>query len=220
MGFLVNSSEMRRADAYTIHQLGMPAMVLMERAALCVVEELFDGGFDLNNVLVICGAGNNGGDGFAIARLLLQRHIKVRVLFVGEENKCTEENTCQMKIARNYGVEILNELEFDEVTTLVDALFGIGLTRRVEGEFERVIDRVNSSKAKVLSVDMPSGISTDTGEVLGTAIKAERTVTFAYNKFGLTLQPGADYAGIVKVVDIGITDISFNGVYPLVKTLD
>jgi hydroxyethylthiazole kinase-like uncharacterized protein yjeF len=133
MSYIVNSSEMKRVDSFTIHNIGMPSMVLMERAALCVCEELFDGVFDLKRVVVICGSGNNGGDGFAIARLLHLKNIDVKILFAGEEKKCTDETLQQMKIAQNYGIDIFKEIELEYCTTIVDALFGIGLLRPIEG---------------------------------------------------------------------------------------
>lgn len=215
MKYLVNSNEMKKCDAYTINNIGIPSMVLMERAALGVVEELYDGAFDLKKVLVVCGKGNNGGDGFAVARLLFLKDIDVKILFVGDEEKCTKETSQQMKIVQNYGIEVCRNSDFDQYTTIVDALFGIGLSQAVKGEYADIIDKINKSAAQILSVDIPSGISADTGEIMGIAVKANKTVTFAYNKVGLTIKSGIEYAGIIKVKDIGITDISFDGVYPI-----
>lgn len=215
MKYLVNSKEMKRCDAFTISKIGIPSMVLMERAALGVVEELFDSDFDLKMVLVVCGRGNNGGDGFVVARLLYLKNINVRILFVGDEKKCTPETSQQIKIVQNYGIEICIDTDFNAYSTIVDALFGIGLSQSVEGEYAHIIDKINKSGAEVLSVDVPSGISADSGNVMGIAVRAKKTVTFAYNKIGLTLDQGPLYAGIVKVKDIGITDISFEGVYPI-----
>lgn len=210
----MNSGEMKRCDSMIIHKIGMPAMVLMERAALCVVDELCDGTFDLKRVLVICGSGNNGADGFAVARLLHLKKVDVRVQFVGDEKKCTSETHQQMKMVQNYGIVICSEPDYEKYTTIVDALFGIGLARTIEGKYAHIIDQMNRSEADILSVDIPSGISADTGKVMGIAVKAKKTVTFAYKKVGMVLYPGTAYAGIVKVKDIGITDVGFEGVYP------
>lgn len=214
MEYIVNSAEMKRADFNTINHIGIPSMVLMERAALGVAEELLCGAFDLKKVVVVCGSGNNGGDGIAIARMLYLKNIDIKILFQGNENKCTDETRQQMEIARKYGIEICKDETFEGCTTIVDALFGIGISRPIEGELASFIDKINNSGADILSVDIPSGISADTAEVMGRAVRAKMTVTFAYRKLGLVLQPGAEYAGIVRLKDIGITDLSFEGEYP------
>lgn len=216
MEYLVNRNEMKRYDSFTINEMGVPSMVLMERAALSVVEELYDGVFSLNQVLVVCGSGNNGGDGFAVARLLYLKNVVVDILFIGNEKNCTPETYQQMKIAQNYGINIYSRVDFNQYTTIVDALFGIGLSRTIEEIYAQVIHEINQSKANILSLDIPSGISADTGEVMGVAVKAKKTVTFAYKKVGLVLYPGAAYAGVVKVKDIGITDVGFNEECPKV----
>lgn len=216
MEYLVNSSEMKRCDSNTVHKIGVPSMVLMERAALSSVEELYDGSFNLEKVIVVCGSGNNGGDGFAVARLLYLNKINVDVLFIGDERSCTKETKQQMDIVRKYGIRISKDLSFKNYTTIVDAIFGIGISRSIEGKYAEIIDKINRSQADVLSLDIPSGISADTGKIMGIAIKAKRTVTFGYKKVGLVLYPGAEYAGVVKVKDIGITDIGFENQYPFI----
>lgn len=214
MEYLLNSEEMKKCDLATIEKIGMPSMVLMERAALSVVEELAS--FDLRKVLVVCGSGNNGADGYAVARLLHVQKIKVDVLFVGNEQKRTLENEQQKKIAEHYGVQVVTDIETNQYTTIVDALFGIGLSRPLAGKYVEVIKRINQIEAGILSVDMPSGISADNGKVMGISIKATKTVTFAFNKIGLVLYPGAAYAGQVKMRDIGITEAGFEGILPKV----
>ncbi|WP_312095888.1 NAD(P)H-hydrate dehydratase [Niallia sp.] len=216
MEYLLNSEEMKRCDATTIQKIGMPSMVLMERAALSVVEELAS--FDLKRVLVVCGSGNNGADGYAVARLLHLQNIKVDVLFVGNEQKRTSENEQQKKIAEYYGVKSVSDIGINQYTTIVDALFGIGLSRPISGKYLEVIEQVNQAEAEILSVDIPSGISADNGKVMGNAIKATKTVTFAFQKLGLVLYPGAAYAGSVKIKDIGITEVGFEGEVPKVYT--
>lgn len=216
MEYLLNCEEMKRCDVTTIQKIGMPSMVLMERAALSVVEELDS--FDLARVLVVCGSGNNGADGYAVARLLHLQNIKVDVLFVGDEQKRTTENKQQQKIAEYYGVSSVKKIENNPYTTIVDALFGIGLSRPLSGKYLEIIEQVNQAEGEILSVDIPSGISADNGKVMGNAIKATRTVTFAFRKLGLVLYPGADYAGVVKVKDIGITARGFEGRFPKIYT--
>jgi NAD(P)H-hydrate epimerase len=206
---------MKEFDRYAIEVMGVPAMVLMERAALASVETLYERehDFDLESVLCVCSAGNNGGDGFAVARLLKLQGVRVRVLFVGSVEKMTRETTLQKTIAGNYGVKIVNgDLEaFNAAggyTTVVDALFGIGGDRPLTGIYLETVRRINllsaDSTAKILSLDIPSGVSADTGEVLGESVHANVTVTFAFNKVGLTLEPGKTCAGKTIVKDIGI----------------
>ena len=182
MEYLLSSSEMKRCDSVIINKMKVPSMVLMERAALSAEKELHDGMFDLKKVVVVCGSGNNGGDGFAVARLLHLKNIDVTVLFVGDEDKCTPETKQQMQIVKNYGIKICKDLDFDRYTTIVDAIFGVGLLKPVRGRYAQIIEKMNKAKADILSLDIPSGISANTGEVMGIAIKAKKTVTFAYKK--------------------------------------
>jgi NAD(P)H-hydrate epimerase len=207
MDKIVTAAEMKALDARTIHAMGVPSMVLMERAALATVDALFENAFDLSRVLCVCGVGNNGGDGFAIARMLHIKGVCAEVLLVGDIAKLSGETKQQMAIARNYGVRIF-ENDFailDQAhTTIVDSLFGIGGSRPLAGSYAEIVDKINSNPAEVLAVDIPSGISADTGEVLGNAVHAKTTATFAYNKIGLTVPPGSEYAGKVIIKDIGI----------------
>lgn len=204
MEFLLNSSQMKQLDNDTIRKIGVPSIVLMERAAMSVVEEIDRAGLDMGSVLVVCGSGNNGGDGFAAARLLEERGVHVTAAFVGREESLSEETKLQKKICENCGIKISTNFMHREYTTIVDAVFGIGLSREVTGFYADVIDWMNQQPAKIVSVDIPSGISADTGRVMGTAVKAYMTVTFAYRKIGQILYPGADYCGRLICRDIGI----------------
>ena len=208
---LLSGEEMRLCDEYTVKTLGTPSRVLMERAAECAAKEIISFGFDISRTLVVCGPGNNGGDGFAAARFLSQKarengiEASIKVLFASEEAFMTDECKLQRKLALQAGIEITNDLSsISEKTLIVDALFGIGLSRNVKGIFGSIIDAVNSSNSAVVSLDIPSGICSDTGAVMGTAIKADLTVTFAYLKRGLCLYPGASHCGRIVKADIGI----------------
>lgn len=218
MEFLLNAQQMKHCDKDTIEKIGIPSMVLMERAALSVVEEMEQHSLNLNSVLVICGSGNNGGDGFAIARLLDEKGICVTVAFVGRETSMTEETALQRRICENCGIKISTNFQNREYTTIVDAIFGIGLSRDVEGRYAELIDWINHQNASVVAVDIPSGISADTGRVLGTAVRADLTVTFAYRKIGQILFPGTEYCGQVIRRDIGITAERFQDGMPSVFT--
>ena len=206
MQYLVTSSEMKHYDAYTSNTIGLPSLVLMERAALAVVNQLNTNGYNLNKVAVVCGYGNNGGDGIAVARLLKLQHIDVDVYLIGEVENVSEETSQQIKIAQNYNIKFITSLaeSFSQYTTIVDAIFGIGLNRLVSGDFLHTIERINHSNVDVLAIDIPSGLCCNTGKILGTAVKAKQTVTFAYSKIGLTLYPGVELAGEVTIADIGI----------------
>ena len=211
---ILTAAEMKALDEYTIHEIGVPSMVLMERAALAVAEELQgENGFDAGagNIAVISGTGNNGGDGVAVARLLHLKGYHVAVILIGERERCTEETKLQLRIAENYGVMVREGLtiaqirdETGKASIIIDALFGIGLSRNLEGVFKAVVDEINAAPAKVIAIDIPSGLSADTGEILGAAVKAHMTVALAYMKAGLTKEPALSLAGRVKVKDIGI----------------
>lgn len=199
---VVTASLMKHLDKHTIETYGVPSMVLMERAALAVVEELQT--WDVRRVLVVCGNGNNGGDGIAVARLLKCKGICVEIYQPAENGRKSQDCILQEKIARSYDVRWINNPEWSEYTTIVDAIFGVGLARTVEGAFADAIRRMNVAPANVLAVDIPSGIDTDTGQVLGVAVRAQATVTFAFAKPGHFLAAGAEYGGKILIRDIGI----------------
>lgn len=202
MRYLVNEKEMKQIDRDTIEGTGIPSMVLMERAALAVVEEIRQR-VDAPSVLCVCGCGNNGADGLAIARILAEADIVAHVLILGNEERATAEWKQQREIIENLSIPVVTNPDVSEYTVIVDALFGIGLGRDIEGRHAEWIEKINNSGACIVSVDMPSGIATDSGEVRGIAIKADLTVTFGLLKAGLVFYPGAEYAGEVIVKQIG-----------------
>ena len=214
MRYVVTQEEMKRADAYTMETIGLPSLVLMERAALAVKEVLVREAFDPARVLVMCGTGNNGGDGLALARLLYLDGIDVTVYIEGDIRKGSEGAKAQYRVLQYYQVPETDDYRLGEYTVIVDALFGVGLSREVKGPYADAIDFINRSGAAVVAVDICSGIHSDTGKVLGTAVKADRTVTFAFEKAGQLLYPGAEYSGAVTVADIGITKEAFDGRLP------
>lgn len=211
---IVDQEQMKELERYTIEEMGISSIVLMERAALAVVKEL-KAHFDLTRVLVVCGSGNNGGDGMAAARILHTQGYSVSVFLAGKREAFTEESRIQWKIAENYGISQVNNLQLDEYTTIVDAVFGIGLSREVTGKYRELFEGINQSGIPVLAVDIPSGVWGNTGKVLGSAVRAAATVTFAYGKTGLYLYPGAGYAGRVLVRDIGICKYEKDALFAL-----
>ncbi len=212
MKYIVSAQEMKACDRDTIDRIGMPALVLMERAAWGVYEEIMTKGPLPKRVLVVAGVGNNGGDGLAAGRMLALKGCRVDFFMAGNPDKASEETKVQMKILHNLGFSIQRKLEDAEYDMVIDALFGIGLSRNIEGEYAQVIDRINcfgETGAQIISVDIPSGICADTGKVLGCGVRAGATVTFAFAKKGHFLYPGREYAGKLMVKDIGITEKSF-----------
>lgn len=207
---IVTATEMKSYDRYTIETVGIPSLVLMERAAFSVVQHLEDGVRKGTKVLIACGMGNNGADGLAIARMLAERGCEVQVCLYGNEGKCTEEFAVQRSILEHYPVRIFrNQVPMEaKYDMIIDAIFGVGLTRDVEGIFAETIEFMNSLEGTKVAVDIPSGICADNGAVLGTAFRADMTVTFAFPKRGLYFYPGADYAGKIYVEDIGIGPVS------------
>ncbi len=201
---IVTCSEMKELDHRTIKDMGVPSCVLMERAALKVVEEMEKDFTDSEHILVVCGRGNNGGDGIAIARLLHLKGVRAEILLAGGEKGMTEDAALQYRIAENYGVPFVNNPHWNEYTTIVDAIFGVGLQRDVEGKYYQLIRQMNEAHARKVAVDIPSGVNGDNGREMGIAFLADLTVTFAFRKRGLCFYPGRMYAGRTVVADIGI----------------
>ena len=140
MEYLVSAEEMRRADRSVIQDYGVPSLVLMERAALSCVELMKKESFDLSRILVVAGSGNNGGDGFAMARILKLQGFSADIWFVGNPEHLSKEAALQKKICENYGMKFVRNLPDGEYTTIVDAIFGSGLSREIRGNYREVIE--------------------------------------------------------------------------------
>lgn len=223
MQYVLTSQEMKTYDKNTIEQIGIPSLVLMERAALATVECMNEFMPYAKTVLIMAGTGNNGGDGLAIGRLLAFQGLTVDFLLVGEPEKMSEETKVQMKILHNLKFPLQSNFEAKEYDIVVDALFGIGLSREVAGIYKEAIDNINNLKQKgatVCAVDIPSGICADNGQVLGTAVYADLTATFAFAKRGHLLYAGKEHIGRLFVKDIGITEHSFGQQAPTAFTYE
>lgn len=221
MRYIVNSREMKSYDKNTMEIYHVPSVVLMERAALAVTEALMEKKVVLDNVLVVCGSGNNGGDGYAVARLLMLAGYSVDVVMADAKAKETEENRLQREILQAYGGQVLEKMpEGTNYTAIIDAVFGVGLSRNVEGKYADIIAQMNALSGVKIALDIPSGISADSGAVMKTAFRADLTVTFAFEKIGSILWPGNEYAGEVIVKDIGIDERSFFEHKPMLAALD
>ena len=207
---------MREADRFTIEDIGIPSLVLMENAGRQVVaaieaayEEQLSG-----RVAVLCGRGNNGGDGFVVARTLLQRGVDTAVFVIGSLGDVRGDARTNLDILGRLGVTVVEigdeqswELHFSEIsqcTLIVDAILGTGLSSPVSGMLETVFADVNASDLPIVAIDLPSGLSADTPQLIGDCISAAMTVTLAAPKLPLVLPPGEVHAGDVVIADIGI----------------
>lgn len=213
---VVTSQEMRAIDRAAIEGLGIPGLVLMENAGRGVFIHLtdFTDGVEGLRALVVCGKGNNGGDGFVVARHLANHGADVRIALLGKTSEVQGDAQVNMAVAKGMGLPIVEILEEEglalltdsllEADVVVDAVFGTGFSGKAEGLYASVIDRMNSSDSPIIAIDCPSGLNVDTGRPEGACVEADLTVTMALLKRGHLLYPGADLCGEVAVVDIGI----------------
>ncbi|MDR2649534.1 MAG: NAD(P)H-hydrate dehydratase [Clostridiales bacterium] len=215
---VVSGKRMRRIEAAVTEKIGLPTLLMMENAAIRLSEHClaYLKGKVEPRVIILAGVGGNGGDGLALARHLHLKGIDVSIILTGDVSRIHGDALINLQILQKLGLCIRlfpskdNAInvpwELVSCDLVVDALFGAGLDRHIEGVYEYMIDMVNSHAPYVIAVDMPSGISADTGAVMGTAIKADVTVALGYLKTGLIIYPGAEYAGRVEVADISIPD--------------
>ncbi|MEP6863845.1 MAG: NAD(P)H-hydrate dehydratase [Deltaproteobacteria bacterium] len=208
---VVTASEMRALDKATIDDIGIPALTLMEtagRAVAAAAQRMTAG-----SIAIVCGPGNNGGDGFVTARVLRAGGRDATVYLAVPRTKVTGDAATHLDILERSGgvVRMIDTpatlaMLADAIAgagLVVDALFGIGLVRPIEGHFAEVVATINRGRAR-LALDIPSGLETDTGRVLGVAVRADRTVTMAAHKVALACAPGFAYCGEVEVCDIGV----------------
>ncbi len=205
--------QIKNIDRRAIRAFGIPGPVLMENAAAAVMAEMdrFFNGLESMKVGILCGKGNNGGDGLALARRLRIRGVPVRVALLAPFSAVKGEAGVNLSILRKTDVELTQNASMKDVAevvswsdVVVDAMLGVGLTSPLTGSYARAVNVVNASGKPVVAVDVPTGIDADTGAVMGTAVKADLTVTMALLKQGLVLHPGARHAGTVRIADIGI----------------
>ena len=208
---LVGSAEMREIDRVAIEDLGIPSLTLMDRAGRAVADAAAELASARGRVVVVCGGGNNGGDGYVAARLLRAAGRDARVMALVPASRLSPDARAVREQAERAGVAIdegvLGPLDAGAGDVVVDAIFGTGLARPPEGVFASAIGAVEAAHvagARVLAVDVPSGLSADTGRPLGACVRADRTVTFAFLKRGLAVHPGLELAGEIAVADIGI----------------
>lgn len=203
---LLTTAEMGRADALAISS-GVSSYTLMERAGAGVADTVWERYGDAETVAVLCGPGNNGGDGFVAARRLQNYGYTVRVALLGEREQL-KGDAAAMASCWTGRIDPLSNAVLEGADVVVDALFGAGLARPLDGAAADIVDAVNRSDARIVAVDVPSGIDGTSGEVRGVGIQADATVTFFRLKHGHFLFPGRSHMGEVHLVDIGIpTDV-------------
>lgn len=215
---VMTREQVRAVDAWAINTLGIPGVVLMENAGRGCAELIEEKLKDVSEpkVCIFCGAGNNGGDGYVIARQLGNCGFEVTVVICGDRGKIKGDAKINLDVLERMGqpIESLNPGDGDIAAwvadiaagadMLVDSLFGTGLNGQIRDDYRRLIENLNACECPILAVDIPSGLDCDTGQPLGIAIEASLTVTFVAVKKGFTFAPAARYTGEVFVASIGI----------------
>lgn len=213
---ITTAQEMQALDQKTITEYGIPSLILMENAAFGIVGELLRLYPSLVSlrIIVLCGKGNNGGDGLAVARHLLRRGVTVEVVLLDDSVQLKRDAKTNWEIFQKLNGVIHQISQTADMSSLqqilvradllVDAILGTGLSQSLSSHLSKVVDEINRAKKPVVSIDIASGISSDTGKVLGSAVRAERTITLALPKRGHFLSPGLEHRGDLSVVDIGI----------------
>ena len=230
---LATAAQMRELDRQAIEERGIPSIDLMERAAAGVAKAALEA-LPMRTAkcraAVFCGSGNNGGDGIAAARLLFLKGVRVRAFLVGSYEKLTPDAREETQRLSECGVELeaydpedLSQSAFARSAhVIIDAIFGVGLSREIapESRFAKAIQLINECAGTVIAADIASGVETDTGRVLGCAVKADKTITFTFEKVGQVVGDGVLHAGEVEVLDIGIPEDLKRAVVCPVQTVE
>ena len=208
---LPDAAEMRSLDAAAIDGLGIPGAVLMERAGLAAAHEVLQRHPDAHRATIVCGAGNNGGDGFVVARHLRSAGLEVRTALVGPLTRLSPDARTNHDVCKRMGIPVIRTSDRAAVRRLlrtadvaVDALLGTGATGAPRGAIGAAVAALNAASCPVVALDVPSGVDASDGTIAGDAVRAGCTVAFHAPKVGLVVAPGRDHAGVVVVADIGI----------------
>lgn len=213
---IVTVAEMKNLEKAAIEEYGVPGIVLMENAGVEVVKQIESilGCLHNKKISVFAGTGNNGGDGYVVARHLHNQGAKVKVFVIGSRENVIGDALTNLQIITNMGIDILevmNQHDWDKVKIaitftdcLVDALLGTGFAGQLRENMAQAVECMNKMNKMIIAIDIPTGVDGDTGQIKSVAVKASYTVTFALPKQGLLLYPGASYAGELYVADIGV----------------
>ena len=211
----LSRDETRSIDRCAIETIGVPGAVLMENAGRCAADEIekFLASANGRKLAIVAGAGNNGGDGFVIARHLAMRGAEVTTLLVTSPENIAHDAAINLNILRNLGCDV-REVTGGQIAGLggqltafeliVDAVGGTGIQGALRGELATVVEQINASGKPVIAIDIPTGLDCDTGQAPGPAVKAAMTITMLARKKGFDAAGAAEYTGEVCVVDIGI----------------
>ena len=214
MKSVVTAAQMRCMDQMTVESYLIPGVVLMENAGRGVAQLI--GGLysqQVYQVVIFCGKGNNGGDGFVIARHMHNWGANVKIILLGKGSELQGDALINYKIAKSMKLEIiedfqedqLNSVDFEIYDAIIDGIFGTGLTREIKGRAESVIRAINTRKTgAVFAIDVPSGLDVDTGEILGVCIEADATATYGGMKKGMLTNESTRLCGNIRVVDISV----------------
>ncbi|MEG2909661.1 MAG: NAD(P)H-hydrate epimerase, partial [Erysipelotrichaceae bacterium] len=206
---VLNEKDSKSIDQSAVKNAFTSSM-LMERAAGEIKSEILKME-KIKNIMIVCGPGNNGGDGFALARLLDSHFYNICLFCPVVDNEMSKDEKEQVDmLPRDYIVHHeLIDADFKDMDIIVDALFGIGLNKEISGVYATWIDLINKTNAYVISVDIASGIDVNSGQILGCAVKANKTITFHSYKIGQLLYPGKEYSGEIIVRSLGISNTDF-----------
>ncbi|NIM90756.1 MAG: NAD(P)H-hydrate dehydratase [Candidatus Aminicenantes bacterium] len=218
---VLNAEQMKNIDRQTIKEIGILGPVLMENAGIQIVKALKSKFPEpqRERIVIVTGRGNNGGDGLVVARHLFNQDCQPLVLLLGTEQEVKGDAALNLRIAQRIGIEILkitsakvwdkHKTEVSKATLLVDAIFGTGLTKPVKGLYAKVIEDMNKSKAYTIAVDIPSGLSSDTYQIIGPCVKADLTVTLAAPKIAHVFPPAEDRVGELVIAEISVPRFLF-----------
>lgn len=218
MPLVLTATEMADMDRKAIDELGIPGMVLMENAGREVVAQIkaLLGNPKNKKVVIFCGKGNNGGDGYVVARYLVNMGARVEIYLIGEHNEVQGDARTNLEILTRLGVNALpikawlKQSPAPGFDLVVDALLGTGVKGELKGNYRNIVESINTLRAPKVAIDLPTGMETDTGAVHGPCVHADVTVTMACLKRGLLLSPGREHAGRVVVADIGMPQVVLN----------
>ncbi len=210
MHTLVTADQMAKMDKSSINDYNIPGVVLMEnagRGVFSLVSDYLTPGYD--PVWIYCGVGNNGGDGFVVARHLINAGYQVRVFVLGDRDKIKGDALTHLEIIEKMGqaIDFIKELPKTEPRPpqlIVDAMLGTGVKGTLRGLYEKAAEQINDLHVPVIAVDIPTGVNADTGQVQGAAVHATVTATMALKKRGLLFSPGREYTGDIVIIDIGM----------------
>ena len=220
MQYIVTKKEMQAIEHYSIDKIGIPTAVLMERAALLLVEQITHFNTTNGRILIVVEGGNNGGDGLAAARILLGMGYQVDITYIGEIARVSEQFELQRNILKRMGIRLRKTIPNKDYHIIVDGIFGVGLSRKIDGIQKKIIEHLNCMKGIKIAIDIPSGIDATTGAILGIAFQADYTVTFGLKKLGMFFSDGIDYCGKVICEDIGFPKNAIRQVKPQIYAYD